>query len=80
MEDKVVEAILGNLKRVVNDTRREVQVCLEYHASWYVHQVLAWSCDSGNMGKNEFGEEYRTMCERALYIMLRNINFFQLVR
>lgn len=76
----MVEAVLGNLNRAVNSTRREVQVCLEYQASCYVHQVLAWNCDSGTMSKNEFGEEYRTIYERALYIMLRNINFFQLVR
>ena len=38
----------------------ELQVCLEYHSSWYVHKVLAWNCGSVKMGKGEFEEDYQT--------------------
>ena len=37
-----------------------MQVCLEYHSSWYVQKVLAWNCGSVKMGEGEFEEDYQT--------------------
>ena len=59
-EGEGVETIPDNLKRAVKNTRRGMQVCLEYHGSWYVQKVLAWNCGSVKMGEGEFEEEYQT--------------------